>query len=193
VFFDFVLLEGFRQGVKVPSDRSNEFERVAMVHAESLLRVARRMTRNHHAAEDAVQEALLSAWRCFHQFEAGTNCKAWLFKILINLLNKSHNRPTLVIVDLPATAVLENIMPARSSYQDLPRSDVIAAIETLQDEQRIVLLLAAVEGFTCKEIGMMIGVPIGTVMSRLSRGRFEVRKALQPKFAADDVTKGATA
>jgi RNA polymerase sigma-70 factor, ECF subfamily len=167
--------------VTVPSDRSNGFEHVALVHAESLLGVAQRVTRNHHAAEDAVQEALLSAWRSFHQFETGTNCKAWLFKILINLLNKSHSRPTLVVVDLPETVVLENIISIRYGYEDLARSDVIAAIESLQEEQRIVLLLAALEGFTCKAMGVMLGVPIGTVMSRLSRGRAEVRRALQPK------------
>ena len=175
----------------VPSDRSNEFEQIALVHAESLLRVARRVTRNHHAAEDAVQEAFLSAWRSFHQFEAGTNCKAWLFKILINLLHKSHSRPTLVVVDLPETIVLENITSIRCSYEDLARSDVIAAIESLQEEQRIVLLLAALDGFTCKEIGVMLGVPIGTVMSRLSRGRAEVRTALQPKNSTNEFSIGA--
>ena len=183
--------EGFRYGLTVPSDRNNEFEQVALVHAESLLRVARRMTRNHHAAKDAVQEAFLSAWRSFHQFETGTNCKAWLFKILINLLNKSHSRPTLVVVDLPETVVLENITSIRYSYEDLARSDVIAAIESLHEEQRIVLLLAALEGFTCKEIGAMLGVPIGTVMSRLSRGRSEVRKALQPKNSTSEFSIGA--
>jgi RNA polymerase sigma-70 factor (ECF subfamily) len=118
------------------------------VHAESLLRVARRVTRNHHAAEDVMQEALFSAWRSFHQFEAGTNCKAWLFKIMINLLHKSHSRPTLLIVDLAETVVLENVTPIRHSYEDLAQSDVVAAIESLQEEQRIVLLLAALEGFT---------------------------------------------
>ena len=183
--------EGFRYGLTVPSERNNEFEQVALVHAESLLRVARRITRNHHAAEDAVQEALLSAWRSFHQFETGTNCKAWLFKILINLLNKSHSRPTLVVVDLPETVVLENITSIRYSYEDLARSDVIAAIESLQEEQRIVLLLAALDGFTCKEIGVMLGVPIGTVMSRLSRGRAEVRRALQPKNSTNEFSIGA--
>jgi RNA polymerase sigma-70 factor (ECF subfamily) len=177
--------------VTVPSDRSNEFEQVALVHAESLLRVARRVTRNHHAAEDAVQDAFLSAWRSFHQFEAGTNCKAWLFKILINLLNKSHSRPTLVVVDLPETIVLENITSIRYNSEDLAGSDVIAAIESLQEEQRIVLLLAALEGFTCKEIGVMLGVPIGTVMSRLSRGRAEVRRALQSKNSANEFSIGA--
>jgi RNA polymerase sigma-70 factor, ECF subfamily len=189
VYFD--SSEGFRYGLTVPSERNNEFEQVALVHAESLLRVARRITRNHHAAEDAVQEALLSAWRSFHQFETGTNCKAWLFKILINLLNKSHSRPTLVVVDLPETVVLENITSIRYSYEDLARSDVIAAIESLQEEQRIVLLLAALEGFTCKEIGVMLGVPMGTVMSRLSRGRTEVRRALQPKNSTSEFSIGA--
>lgn len=150
-----------------------------MVHAESLVRVARRMTRNHHAAEDAVQETLLSAWRSFHLFEKGTNCKAWLFKILLNLLRKSRSRPGLAIVDLPETAILENVVPIRSSYEDLVLSDAAAAIETLEPEQRVVLLLAALEGFTCKEISLMLGIPIGTVMSRLSRGRAEVRSMLR--------------
>jgi RNA polymerase sigma-70 factor (ECF subfamily) len=178
--------------VKSQSNRSEEFEQVAMVHTESLLRVARRMTRSHHAAEDAVQETLLNAWRSFHLFEKGTNCKAWLFKILINLLHKINTRPSLVIVELPETAVLENVVPIRSSFQDLERSDVIAAIEALGEDHRVVLLLAALEGFTCKEISVMLGVPIGTVMSRLSRGRAEVRTALQ-RNSSTQPSKGATA
>lgn len=180
-----------QDGVAERSDRKAEFEQVALVHAESLLRVARRMTRNHHTAEDAVQEAMLSAWRSFHQFERGSNCKAWLFKILMNLLRKSHSRPALAIVDLPETTVLENVVPIRSSYEDLAGSDAIAAIEALPEEQRAVLLLAALEGFTCKEIATMLNIPIGTVMSRLSRGRAEVRNALRPRQSMNDFSKRA--
>jgi len=158
-----------------------------MVHTDAMLRVARRMTGNAHAAEDAVQETLLSAWRSFHLFERGTNCKAWLFKILLNLLHKSHARPSLQIVTLPEATPLENVIPIRSSFDSLRTSDTIAAIESLQPEHRIVLLLAAVEGFTCKEISTMLAVPIGTVMSRLSRARAELRNALHIH------SKGATA
>ena len=173
--------------------QQKEFDQIAMVHAESLLRVARRMTGNHHAAEDAVQETLLSAWRSFHLFERGTNCKAWLFKILINFLNKTHSRPKLTIVDLPETTVLENVVPIRNNFEHLSRSDVVAAIEALQPEQRVVLLLAAVEGFTCKEISVMLSIPIGTVMSRLSRGRAETRSALRSRSSITRFSNGASA
>jgi RNA polymerase sigma-70 factor (ECF subfamily) len=187
------LVEESGDSVTGRPNRNDEFEQVAMVHAESLLRVARRMTRNHHTAEDAVQEALLSAWRSFHLFEKGTNCKAWLFKILIHLLNKNFSRPSLAIVDLPEHTVLENVVPIRNSYEDLARSDVIAAIESLPEEQRMVLLLAALEGFTCKEIAIMLNIPIGTVMSRLSRGREDVRKRLNGRSSMNKSSKGASA
>jgi RNA polymerase sigma-70 factor (ECF subfamily) len=186
------LLQRDLANLTVRFDRKDEFEQVAMVHAESLMRVARRMTGSHHAAEDAAQEALLSAWRSFHLFERGTNCKAWLFKILLNLLHKNHSRPGLAIVDLPETAILENVVPIRSSYEDLARSDAVTAIEALQPEQREVLLLALLEGFTCKETGVMLGIPIGTVMSRLSRGRAELRSALRSR-STNDFSKGANA
>ena len=150
-----------------------------MAHTESLLRVARRVTGNLQSAEDAVQDTLLSAWRSFHQFEKNTNCRAWLFRIMLNLISKGRNRPTVPIVALSDSEVLENIVPIRASCRGLASSDVFMAIDRLDEEQRIILLLAAVEGFTCREIGGMLGIPIGTVMSRLSRGRAEIRNVLR--------------
>lgn len=162
------------------SDRRQEFEQVAMAHTESLLRVARRVTGSPHSAEDAVQDTFLAAWRSFHQFEKDTNVRAWLFKIMFNTLSKKRSRPSLAIIEIAEGELLENIVPIRISYSELACSDVIAAIDRLPEEQRAVILLAAVEGFTCKEIGAMLGLPIGTVMSRLSRGRADVRNTLRP-------------
>lgn len=154
-----------------------------MVHAASLQRVARRMTGDQTSAEDAVQEALLSAWRTFDHFQDGTNCRAWLFKILLNHLRKNFTRPSLEIVDIPETLTLDNVVPIRSRYDGFSGSDITAAIDTLPAERRVVLLLAAVEGFTCKEIAGFLDVPIGTVMSRLSRARSDLRQLLYPQAA----------
>ncbi len=150
-----------------------------MAHTESLLRVARRITGSLHDAEDVVQETLLAGWRSFHQFENGTNCRAWLFKIMFNLLSKGRSRRSVPIVEIADGEILENIVSIRPSYSELASSDVVAAIDALPEEQRAVLILAAVEGFTCKEIGIMLGIPIGTVMSRLSRGRAVIRNAFR--------------
>jgi RNA polymerase sigma-70 factor, ECF subfamily len=169
-------------------DREREFERVALVHAASLLRVARRMTPDPHSAEDAVQETLLAAWRGFERFQAGTNCRAWLFKILLNHLQKKRSRPSLPIVDLPESATLDNVFPIRSDYTDRAYADLVEAIALLPEEQRVILLLAVVEGFTCKDIGAMLELPIGTVMSRLSRGRATLRRVLCRGVASHDKT-----
>jgi RNA polymerase sigma-70 factor, ECF subfamily len=167
-------------------DLEREFERVALVHAASLLRVARRMTQDLHSAEDAVQETLLAAWKGFERFQAGTNCRAWLFKILLNYLNKNRSRPSLPIVDLPETVTLDNVLPIRSDYTDRARADLMEAVASLPEEQRIILLLTVVEGFTCKDIAAMMELPIGTVMSRLSRSRARLRRVLYRVSASHD-------
>jgi RNA polymerase sigma-70 factor (ECF subfamily) len=156
-----------------------EFEKLALVHAETLLRTARRMTGSLAHAEDAVQETLLSAWRSFHQFERFTNCRAWLFRILVNHLSKQWQKQRVSpLVQLPEEQTLENVVPIRPAYDSISHQAVRSAIDDLPVEQRSVLVLAAVEGFTCKEISSMLKLPIGTVMSRLSRARSEVRRRL---------------
>jgi RNA polymerase sigma-70 factor (ECF subfamily) len=157
--------------------RRDEFERVAMPHTERLLRAALRMMGERSAAEDLVQETLLRAWRSFEQFERGTNCKAWLFRIMLNVSNKgrleARSKPELIPLDGHEPA---GVIPMRPPQ--LTATEVLAALDSLSAEHRLVLILAAVEGFTCKEIAAICGVPIGTVMSRLSRGRAELRKLL---------------
>lgn len=158
------------------------------MHTASLLRVARRMTKNPHSAEDAVQETLLSAWRGFERFQAGTNCRAWLFKILLNHLLKNRSRPSLSIVDLPETVTLDNIFPIRSDYTARTLADLMEAVASLPEEQRVIVLLTVVEGFTCKDVAAMLELPIGTVMSRLSRGRARLRQVLCRGVASHDKT-----
>ncbi len=160
-----------------------EFERVALVHTSALLRVALRLTRARDAAEDLVQETMLRAWKSSHQFALGTDCKAWLFRILLNLSSRrwrqAHSGPQLV--------ELEGQEPADRSSIEAPaftRSEVLSALEQLAEEQRTVLLLAVVEGYTCKEIASMLDIPMGTVMSRLGRGRAALRTLLTGRMGA---------
>lgn len=157
--------------------RRQEFELQAMPHGHSLLRAAIRLTGDRSLAEDMVQETLLLAWRSFHQFDIRTNCKAWLFRIMLNLLNKHQRRlrarPPEVSLSEEQTAGM-----ASTSAPSLLRSQVLATLERLTSEYRTVLLLGVVEGFSCKEIAGILGIPIGTVMSRLSRARAAFRDAL---------------
>jgi len=152
---------------------------VAMPHAGSLLRTALRLTGEKSIAEDLVQEVLLRAWRSFEQFEAGTNCKAWLFKIMLNLASKRQKqiqtRPQLVSLEENESFKLPVTVPRTPEFTG---SEVVTALDSLPEEHRTVLLLGVVEGFTCKEIGQMLSIPIGTVMSRLSRARIGLRRKL---------------
>jgi RNA polymerase sigma-70 factor (ECF subfamily) len=154
---------------------ADEFEQVAMPHARSLLRFALRLTRNPSTAEDLVQETLLSAWRGFHQLETGSNARAWLFRILIHAHYGQHRRlqSRVQTVELTAAAGVGNVA-------DPERVEVTQALDRLRDDYRAVLLLAVVEGFTCREIAGILTIPMGTVMSRLSRARDAMREALAP-------------
>jgi RNA polymerase sigma-70 factor, ECF subfamily len=148
------------------------FEEIAMPHLAALLRVARRLTLDQASAEDLVQETMLLAWRGFHGFEAGTNARAWLFKILINAF---RNEARKVRRESPGP------LPGIDFAPEFQRAAEIAeAVDALPVEQRTVLLLCVVEGFTSREAAEILDVPMGTVMSRLSRAREELRRSLAP-------------
>jgi RNA polymerase sigma-70 factor (ECF subfamily) len=155
--------------------RQEAFERIAMPHLRGLLRVARRLTFDSASAEDLVQETMLLAWRGFHRFQDGSNARAWLFRILLNAFygegRKAQRAPLLVPV-VVATKLQEAL-------------EIDEALQALPVEQRTVLLLCVVEGFTCREAGNILNIPIGTVMSRLSRGREDLRKSLAPRVKAE--------
>lgn len=150
-----------------------------MPHARSLLRVARRLSSDGAAAEDLVQETLLRAWRSFDQFQTGTNARAWLFRIMFNAFyargRQARSAPVLVSFDAPGRAA----EPERPSVlSPIDAAEVNQAFEALSEEHRTVLLLGVVEGLTCQEMANVLSLPIGTVMSRLSRGRQALRDRL---------------
>jgi RNA polymerase sigma-70 factor (ECF subfamily) len=155
----------------VPTQQ-DQFERIAMPHLRSLLRVARRLTLNPAAAEDLVQETMLLAWRGFQRFQTGSNARAWLFRILLNAFYGEGRKIARAAQPVPFS---DRVRPALQEA-----AEIAEALSALSLEQRSVFLLAVVEGFTCQEIAGILNVPIGTVMSRLSRARQELRKMLAP-------------
>jgi RNA polymerase sigma-70 factor (ECF subfamily) len=162
--------------VPMAVDRAAEFESVVLPHAASLLRYAMHLGDSSKAvAEDLVQETLLAAWRNFEQFEPGTNCKAWLFRILINFrykqLSKTRKRS-----EVPLEAGERDLTTPGKIGRN---AEVREAFATLSPEHREVMQLAVVEGFEIREIGEMLKIPIGTVMSRLSRARAQLRTLLE--------------
>ena len=164
-----------RRSVDAGDHARAEFESTAFVHAPGLLRFALKMVRDRHRAEDLVQETLLSAWRHFHQFEAGTNCRAWLFRILINARNREFSkwRALAEVVNIDDVQVHE---PEKISAS----VEINSALDSLSSEHREILILGVVEGFSIKELASILAVPVGTVMSRLSRARARLREMLAP-------------
>ena len=165
----------------------------AMEYMSSLYSAALRMTRNPSDAEDLVQETYLKAYRAFGSFQEGTNLKAWLYRILTNTFINSYRarrrRPEQTELDevedlylYRRLGGLEAVSAGRSAEEEVlehfTESDVKEAVEALPEQFRMAVLLADVEGFSYKEIAEILDVPIGTVMSRLHRGRRALQKAL---------------
>ena len=171
------------------ADRAREFEEVALVHLDALHRSALRLTHNRPEAEDLVQETFLRAFRSFHRFNPGTNCRAWLFTILRNaFLNRIRQGSHEVLEDDPAAweSASESVTqpagggthPQEEFFQTVLHGDVDRALKALPLVFREAVILADLEGLNYKEIGQVLGCPPGTVMSRLSRGRSLLRQAL---------------
>ncbi|MDE3197981.1 MAG: sigma-70 family RNA polymerase sigma factor [Acidobacteriota bacterium] len=157
------------------SQTREEFERTALPHLRSLLRFARRITGSAAQAEDLVQETYLLAWRGFNGYTPGSNIRAWLFRILINA-NRGVARRRFATIPIPTAESLPGGKLRAEPFE------VLDALDRLPEEQRTVLSLCAIEGFTGPEVSEILGVPLGTVMSRLSRARQAMRHLLASRM-----------
>lgn len=155
------------------------FEREALSHSEDLYRVAMWMVRDVEEAQDLTQETLMQALRSFHRYEIGTNCKAWLMTIMHHINSKRRMKlGRLHLVEDTEEKIAETIAFEPSIPQNITDEDVLAALKKVPQQFSQVVVLADVEEFAYKEISQILDVPIGTVMSRLHRGRKLLRVEL---------------
>ena len=156
------------------------FESEALPHLDDLYRMAVRLVRDRTEAEDLVQEVYLQAWKSFHKYEPGTNCRAWLYKILFNKIDHHRRRQTTrrrFVAD-GEEFIAETLASPSPVPAGLTDAEVLRALDRLAPRFREAVLLADVEEFSYKEISEILRVPIGTVMSRLSRARAQLRTTL---------------
>lgn len=163
------------------------FQDEALPHRHSLYRAALGMTRNPSLAEDLVQETYQEAWKSFAGYNAGTDCKAWLFRILFRVRGK-HLRKQARFQWVEIEDVCEEHLAVEASEtRRLESQKVLQVVQSLPEHYRTVLVLADAEGFTYQEISEVLGLPMGTIMSRLNRGR----KMFRQKFL--QASQGETA
>lgn len=156
------------------------FESEAFLYIDELFRTAKRLTMNTVDAEDLIQETFMQAWKSFDKYEMGTNCRAWLYKILFHKFE--HQRRTKYTrakyIQEVDDLVLNAAVCSEPISENLTDKQVIAALDKLPEHYRSVVLLADVHEFDYKEVASVLDIPIGTVMSRLSRARTQLRKSL---------------
>jgi RNA polymerase sigma-70 factor (ECF subfamily) len=168
------------------SPKRQEFESEALVHLDTLYNVALRLCGNASDAEDLVQDTVTKAYRAWDKYEPGTNCRAWLVTIMrntfINQFRRESRRPSAVQFDtVEDTSVFESVQdldPERSFFHSVVDDEVKRAIQDLPEEFRIPVVLCDVEGMSYAEIANILDLPVGTVKSRLFRGRRRLQQRL---------------
>lgn len=189
----------FNFAIVIPDEKQrqlyDDFEREAVPHMDALFNFALKMTGDSDEADDLVQETYLKAFRFFDKFEKGTNCKAWLFRIMkntyINKYRKETKEPDKVDYE-EVENFYENVKPSSTDsahlekdiYDNLLDDELSEAINSLPDDFKTVVILCDIEGFTYEEIADFIDVPVGTVRSRLHRARKMLFTKLQ-KYASE--------
>ena len=166
------------------------FEKEALPHMDALFRTALRMTKNDKDAEDLVQEAMVKAYRFWDKFEPGSNCRAWLFKIMTNIFINEYRSKSRSPMAVNVDEVDDNFLlgqlasgvnvedPEKQLFAKVFDDDVKKAIENLPDDFRLVIVLSFLEGFSYQEIAEIADLQLGTVKSRLHRGRKLLQKEL---------------
>lgn len=190
----------FGFGRRPSTKHASDFETITLEHMDALYGSALRLTRNPKDAEDLVQDAYLKAYRFFDSFEKGTNIKAWLFKILTNTFINKYRRKVKEkeVADAPAEDVMidrfvsaEHVRslqdPEGDFFDKLLSDEVVEALDKVPVDFRMVVILADIQDFSYKEIAEIIGCPVGTVMSRLFRGRRILQKHLYEYAIAEGV------
>jgi RNA polymerase sigma-70 factor (ECF subfamily) len=180
------------------NEKRKSFEREAMPHMDALYRTALRMTKNESDAEDLVQETMIKAYRFWDKFEPGSNCRAWLFKIMTNIFINDYRSKSRAPVAVDVDDIDDNYLygqlasqsdddnPERQLFAKIFDKDVRKAIEELPEDFRLVVVLSFLEGFAYQEIAEIADLQLGTVKSRLHRGR----KLLQKRLLDYAITNG---
>ena len=176
--------------VKLPA--AERFEIDAMPHLNDIFRSATRMLGQRERAEDVAQEVFLQAWKSFDRYEPGTNCRAWLFKILFHCVHH-HRRKWFRFPLLKETEefVEANLVAVEPIPEHLSDGEILAALDRIPQDFRAVILLVDVEEFAYKEAADILEIPIGTVMSRLSRGRKILKEQLKDVALAYGIGQAA--
>ena len=168
------------------------FEAEALPHFDDLYRTAVRVIGDRQTAEDLVQETYLEAWKSFRRFELGTNCRAWLFKILFHVIHHHRRKWFRFKFTGEEESMLEQTLVYEPPIPEhITDEDMLAALDKVPQNYRDVLLLADVQEFSYKEVADTLNIPVGTVMSRLSRGRDVLRTQLTvtEKTSEKEMTK----